>query len=137
MEIVNLGKNFAYFFFQHFIIHKENPNDNIYGKFYVEPHSGILCKADTFSNNQLIIDIANSSQRYVDELGYLCVNLYVFASKRQLSYPNEVLALRFDRFNCSFNIIKMCIAKPDFNVDPPSLNKTLKCEAGNWSITYS
>ena len=99
----------------------------------MDPITGTLCKTNLISNNQLIREIVNSTFRYLDELGHICVNLYVFASRREIRYQTELNSIVFDPKNCSFNIIKICIDKKDFNFNPPCLNKTVHCEAGKLS----
>jgi hypothetical protein len=114
--------------FSNFLSLKANSQNNLFDKFVLNPLNGQICSSNKISSLQLVKEIIGSKLRYIDELDNVCVNLFVFASKRELCAA-DLASLRFDVQNCSFNLIKICVEKVNFNLYPPEFNKTIQCEA--------
>jgi hypothetical protein len=95
--------------------------------FSLNPETGLMCLNTGVDKRRLACDIVTSPYSYLDELGNVCYNMYVYASAQSTCdfySPNSVFATTlYDPSDCSFNTFKVCVS--DVNFYPPQFNRTL------------
>lgn len=73
----------------------------------MDPKSGMLCRNNSFNEQDIKNQILASPKSYIDDFSNLSYNLKIFVSKREIVSMKELNSIEYDEKNCSFTYFKI------------------------------